>query len=43
MPADSITIDAPPRTEAPANGAAPAEGTRKKRMLIIVFGFSGTA
>ncbi|MEK6271481.1 MAG: hypothetical protein AABM42_02385 [Actinomycetota bacterium] len=43
MPADSITIDAPPRTEASGNGAASAEGTRKKRMLIIVFCFSGTA
>jgi len=40
VPADSITIDAPPRTEASANGPAPAEGTRKKRMLIIVLCFS---
>ena len=40
VPADSVTIDAPPHTEASANGAPSAERTRKKRMLIIVVHFS---
>lgn len=40
VPADSITIEAPPRTEASANGHGSAERARKKRMLIIVLHFS---
>jgi hypothetical protein len=40
VPADSVTVDAPPRTEASANGAGSAERTPKKRMLIIVAHFS---
>ena len=42
MPADSITIEAPPRTEASANGHGSAERTRKKRMLIIVNPYATT-
>jgi diacylglycerol kinase family enzyme len=42
VPADSVTIDAPPRTEASANGAPSAERTRKKRMLIIVNPYATT-
>ena len=42
MTADSIAIDAPPRTEASTNGAASAERTRKKRMLIIVNPYATT-
>jgi hypothetical protein len=40
VPADSVTIDAPPRTEASENGAGSADRTPKKRMLIIVVHFS---
>jgi diacylglycerol kinase family enzyme len=42
VPADPITIEAPPRTEASTNGAASAERTRKKRMLIIVNPYATT-
>ncbi len=42
MPADPTTIDAPPRTEASANGAGSVERIRKKRMLIIVNPYATT-
>jgi diacylglycerol kinase family enzyme len=42
VPADSITIEAPPRTEASANGAGSPERTPKKRMLIIVNPYATT-
>jgi diacylglycerol kinase family enzyme len=42
VPADSVTVDAPPRTEASANGAGSAERTPKKRMLIIVNPYATT-
>src|SRR5688572_28312484 len=42
VPADSITIEAPPRTEASANGHGPAARARKKRMLIIVNPYATT-
>ena len=42
MPADSVTIEAPPRTEASANGARSTERTPKKRMLIIVNPYATT-
>jgi diacylglycerol kinase family enzyme len=42
VPADSITTEAPPRTEASANGAGSAERSPKKRMLIIVNPYATT-
>jgi hypothetical protein len=39
VPADSIAIEAPPRTEASTNGARASERAPKKRMLIIVLRF----
>jgi diacylglycerol kinase family enzyme len=42
VPADSVTIDAPPRTEASENGAGSADRTPKKRMLIIVNPYATT-
>jgi len=42
VPADSITIEAPPRTESSANGHGSAERARKKRMLIIVNPYATT-
>jgi hypothetical protein len=43
VPADSIAIEVPPRTEASTNGARSSERAPKKRMLIIVVRFSETA
>jgi hypothetical protein len=43
VPADSIMIEAPPRTETSANGAGSPERPPKKRMLIIVLHFSDAA
>jgi hypothetical protein len=43
VPADSIAIEVPPRTEASTNGAGSRERAPKKRMLIIVLHFSEAA
>ena len=42
MPADSIAIEVPPRTEASTNGAGSRERAPKKRMLIIVNPYATT-
>ena len=42
MAADPITIEAPPRTEASANGRGSAERASKKRMLIVVNPYATT-
>jgi diacylglycerol kinase family enzyme len=42
VPADSITIEAPPRADSSANGQGSAERARKKRMLIVVNPYATT-
>jgi diacylglycerol kinase family enzyme len=42
VPADSIAIEAPPRTDASTNGARSRERAPKKRMLIIVNPYATT-
>ena len=42
VPADSITIEAPPRADSSANGHGSAERARKKRMLIVVNPYATT-
>src|SRR3954447_23748045 len=42
VPADSLTIEAPPRVEASTNGAGARERAPKKRMLIIVNPYATT-